>query len=180
MGEQPTVNGTRPSSQFISHLISYPIVSDSITTIKKSPYGQKSLEYADKSYSHLEPIFPYFAKPYGLVAPYVEKADHLGNEGLNQVDNTYPKIVKATEDVRGTVRGYIRVAEDGTKYVRSTYDSERKLAQGGPVLSHGKAAVSTGLMVTSQYLLWLSNFLVPHKEKAQENGNGIAKATATN
>ncbi|KAF3491485.1 pathogenesis associated protein Cap20 [Arthroderma uncinatum] len=179
MGE-PTANGTRPTSQFLSHLISYPIVSDSLTTLKKSPYAQKPLEYADKSYSQLEPIFPYLAKPYGFVAPYVEKVDHLGNEGLNTVDSTYPKLVKATEDVRGTVRSYIRVAEDGTKYVRSTYDSECKLAQGGPVVLHGKAAVSTGLMVTSQYLLWLSNILVPHKEKAQENGNGAAKANDAN
>ncbi|EEQ27810.1 hypothetical protein McanMca71_000305 [Microsporum canis] len=177
MGEQPTTNGTWPSSQFISHLISYPFIADSLESLKKSPYGQKSLEYADKSFSQLEPIFPYFAKPYGFVAPYVEKADHLGNEGLNQVDNTYPKLVKATEEVRETVHNYFRIAEDGTKYVRSTYDSECKLAQGSPMVSHGKAAVSTGLMVTSHSLLWLRNLLVPHKQEAQENGNGTAKSS---
>ncbi|EGE00456.1 hypothetical protein TESG_07733 [Trichophyton tonsurans CBS 112818] len=179
MGEQPTTNGTMPSSQFLSHLISYPFIAEYLDALKKSPYGQKSIEYADKSIAQLQPYFPYLAKPYGYVAPYVEKVDHLGNEGLNQVDNTYPKLVKATEDVKGTVQSYFRVAEDGTKYVRSTYDSEFKLAQGGsPIVSQGKAAVSTGLMVTSQYLLWLSNLIIPHQQKAQENGNGAAKASS--
>merc|ERR1712093_874997 len=39
----PQVNGEAPSSAFLSHLISYPVISDSISTFKSNPYGAKSL-----------------------------------------------------------------------------------------------------------------------------------------
>ncbi|EEP82453.1 predicted protein [Uncinocarpus reesii 1704] len=178
MGE-PAVNGNMPQSQFINHLTSYPIVHDSLENLKANPYGQKSLELADQGYSQFaKPILPYFAKPYGYVAPYVTKADELGNEGLNRMDSTIPAVITASENIRGMIGGYMnapfRLAEDGKGYVLDTYSSERS-AVGDGYFARGKAAVSTGLRLTADSCLWLREYLVPQAKasngKPRQNGN---------
>ncbi|KAK2750939.1 hypothetical protein FQN57_000013 [Myotisia sp. PD_48] len=173
------VNGGGPGlpSHFINHLTSYPIVSSSISTIRQSHVGQLSLEYAQKGRSQLQPLIPYLQAPYGYIAPYVEKADSLGNEGLNRFDNTVPKVIETAENVRGILRYPIQVAGDGTQHIVSTYNSERSKAEGNRIMSPSKAAVSTGLMLTSQYLLWLSNLLIPNQEKIQQNGSTSQQPT---
>ncbi|WEW55018.1 hypothetical protein PRK78_000445 [Emydomyces testavorans] len=175
MGE-PAVNGVMPQSQFFNHLTSYPIVSESLQNLKANPYGQKSLELADQGYSHFaKPILPYLAKPYGYVAPYVNKADELGNEGLNRVDNTIPVVMHASENIKQTIKGYVsvpfRLAEGGKGYVLETYSKERN-AVGDGYLARSKAAVSTGLRLTADSCLWLRGYLVPHAKSNQVVENG--------
>ncbi|KAI2352186.1 hypothetical protein LOY92_002517 [Ophidiomyces ophidiicola] len=165
MGE-PVVNSDMPQSQFISHLTSYPFVSDSIENLKTNPYGKRSLELADQGYANFaKPMLPYFAKPYGLVAPYVSKADALGNEGLNRIDNTIPVMLNTSETIKETFKEYasapFRIAEDGKGYVLNTYSSERTAVGDGGYLALSKAAVSTGLRLTSDSCLWLRGYLVP-------------------
>ncbi|QSS59991.1 CAP20 [Histoplasma capsulatum] len=58
MGE-PIVNGEKPSSQFLHHLSTLPVVSDSLTYLKNHPYGQKSLQLADQGYAnYAKPVLP--------------------------------------------------------------------------------------------------------------------------
>ncbi|EER26554.1 hypothetical protein D8B26_003057 [Coccidioides posadasii str. Silveira] len=175
MGE-PVVNGDHPQSQFINHLASYPFVSGSLENIKANPYGQKSLELADQGYSQFaKPFLPYLAKPYGYVAPYVSKADELGNEGLNRMDSTIPAVIHASENIKETIRGYVsapfRLAEDGKGYVLETYSSERN-AVGDGSFSRSKAAVSTGLRLTADSCLWLRGYLIPEAKTNEAAKNG--------
>jgi len=172
MGE-PTVNGDMPSSQFLSHLSSYPIVSDSITTLKNNSYGQKSLQLADHGYEHLaKPVLPYFAKPYGYVAPYVAKADSLGHQGLSHVESKFPIVKQDTEAIKGTIKDYaflpIRIANDGKQYMFDTYNSEYKKCGGDGYIARGKALITTGLVMTSDSLAWLGGLLGSKKEQAKE------------
>merc|ERR1711977_800801 len=61
----PQVNGEAPSSAFLSHLISYPVISDSISTFESNPYGAKSVSLGDSALSPTDPKFPVVKKPTG-------------------------------------------------------------------------------------------------------------------
>jgi len=165
-------NGDKPSSEFLSHLTSYPVVSDGISTFKSNPYGAKSIDIADAGFDKfVKPVLPYAQKPYGYVAPYVAKADSLANTGLGKVDATFPIVKEDTEKIKGTVLDYVffpvKVASEGKDYLFGTYSSEYKKCGGDGLVSGGKAFITTGLVVTSDTLSWLSAFLGAKKEEAK-------------
>ncbi|MCJ1226821.1 hypothetical protein MMC12_003475 [Toensbergia leucococca] len=170
---QPTVNGDKPSSDFISHLTSYPVVHDSISIIKGNPLGQKSISIGEQGYeSFVKPILPYAQGPYGYVAPYVAKADSLATDGLSKVDQTFPIVKEDTETIKGSLFDLaflpFRLANGGKDYVLKTYSSEYKKCGGDGVVSGGKAVITTGLLVTSDSLAWLSEYLGQKKEQTKD------------
>lgn len=172
MGE-PMVNGEKPHSQFISHLTSYPLVSDSITTFKNNKYGASSLKYADQSYERLaKPLIPYLSTPYAYVAPYVAKADSLGDQGLSKVDERFPIVKEDTEKIKNTLvdTAYfpLRLAGEARKHVFDTYGSEYKKCGGDGYVASGKAVITTGLVISQESLGWLSAFLAEKKERTKE------------
>jgi len=170
----PTVNGEKPSSSaFLEHLNSYPIISDSISTFKSNPFGQKSISLADQGYATFaKPILPYLAKPYQYVSPYVTKADSLADSGLSTIDSRFPIVKKPTSEIKSNVTNIayfpLRKAAEGKDYVFKTYDSECKKIGGESIVAYGKAAVSTSLIVTSDTLNWLSSIIGHKKEQAKE------------
>ncbi|KAK2765580.1 hypothetical protein FQN54_008434 [Arachnomyces sp. PD_36] len=191
MGEPtPTINGEASPYHFLDHLTSYPVVSDSITTFKNNPYGKKSLYLADQGYSHFaRPFLPYLSKPYGYVAPYLEKADSLGDQGLTRVDHTFPIVMEDTQTLKRKIVGYVtlpvRLADDGKRYVLDKYSDEYKNVQGGGLFAVGKAVVSTGVSVTSESLAWVSSFLASRNTGSTntgttQNGSANARDSASN
>ncbi|EEQ84373.1 pathogenesis associated protein Cap20 [Blastomyces dermatitidis ER-3] len=173
MGE-PIVNGEKPSSQFLHHLSTLPVVSDSLTYFKNHPYGQKSLQLADQGYAnYAKPVLPFFSKPYTYVRPYVAKADSLGDEGLKRVEDRFPIVTKDTETIKGTLKGYIhlplRVVEEGKNHVLQVYSSEYKNCGGGDgYVTVGKAVITTGLTITSESLAWLRSYITKAEEKGRQ------------
>jgi len=172
MGE-PLVNGEQRQSQFLSHLTSYPVVSDSIETFKKNKYGAISLDYADQGYERFaKPVLPYLSKPYGIVAPYVAKVDSFGDQGLNKVDETFPIVKEDTERIRGTIvdTAYLplRLVTNARNHVLGTYGSEYKKCGGDGMVAGGKAVITTGLLLTQESLAWLSAFWGPKKQQTKE------------
>jgi len=168
-----TINGEKPSSAFLSHIVSYPVVGDSITTFKQNPYGQKSLALVDSGYqTFAKPILPYFAKPYEYVSPWVVKIDGLGDAALSKVDETFPTVKKPTgelyDNAKGTAFFPIRKGMEGKDYVLNTYNSEVKKVGGEGLVTYGKAAVTTTLIISSDALTWLSNVLSAKKEQTKE------------
>ncbi|KAI9811759.1 MAG: hypothetical protein M1827_005304 [Pycnora praestabilis] len=172
MGE-PTVNGEKPSSAFISHITSYPVVSDTISMYKSNPYGQKSIDIADHGYATVaKPVLPYLAKPYSIVSPYVNKADSLADGGLNKVDQTFPIVKEDTAQIKDTVIDYalqpLRLIGNTKNYLFDTYGDEYKKCGGQSVITTGKATISTGLRITADVLSYLGSYLGPKKEQAKE------------
>ncbi|MCJ1473672.1 hypothetical protein MMC13_002323 [Lambiella insularis] len=166
------VNGEKSPSQFISHITSYPVVADSISTFKSNPYGQKSIDIADHGYkSIVAPVLPYAEGPYGYVKPYVAKADELATDGLTRVDKTFPIVKQDAEQIKSTVLDAafmpLRMAFQTKDYVFQTYGKEYKRCGGDGLVAGGKAMITTGLVVTSDTLSWLSTFLGEKKEEAK-------------
>ncbi|OJJ47584.1 hypothetical protein ASPZODRAFT_63668 [Penicilliopsis zonata CBS 506.65] len=178
MGE-PTVNGEKVYSHFLDHLTSYPIVLDSISTFKKNKYGAKSLEFADQGYTRIaKPIVPYLSTPYTYVAPYVAKADSLGDQGLTKIDTTFPIIREDTEKIKVTIydsASYpLRVAGDVKAHVFDTYGSEYKKCGGDGMVATGKAVITTSLVLSQETLAMISSFLQTKKEHVKEIADLVA------
>jgi len=166
------VNGETPSSAFLSHLTSYPIISDSISTFKSNPYGQKSLDLTSQGYEKFaKPVLPYFSKPYEYVSPYVKRADSIGDSTLSTIDSKFPVVKKPTGELYGEAQSFalfpFRKGIEGKDYVFTTYNTEVKKTGKEGLVSYGKAAVSTGLIVSSDALNWLGGFLGPKKDQAK-------------
>ena len=119
----------KTSAKFLSHLQSYPVVSDSVTTFQNHPYGKKSLEIADGVYTKYgKAVEPYLEKPYGYAKPYVAKADELADTGLSRVDERFPIVKEETgslvEKGKGVVWWPFSVAGQGRDYVMNTWNGE--------------------------------------------------------
>ncbi|KAJ5973839.1 hypothetical protein N7481_011049 [Penicillium waksmanii] len=172
MGE-PIVNGEKVHSQFLDHLTSYPVVSDSIAVFKGNPYGAKSIEFADQGYTRLaKPVLPYFSAPYNYVAPYLARADTFGDKGLSQIDTRFPIVREDTQKIRGTIyntAGYpVRVAGDVKHHLFDTYGSEYKKCGGDGIFASGKAVITTSLVISQESLAWVHTWLQTAKDEVKE------------
>ncbi|CAI7574424.1 unnamed protein product [Penicillium manginii] len=172
MGE-PIVNGEKVHSQFLDHLTSYPVVSDSIAVFKGNPFGAKSIEFADQGYTRLaKPVLPYFSVPYSYVVPYLARADTLGDKGLSQIDTRFPIVREDTQKIRGTIyntAGYpVRVAGDVKHHLFDTYGSEYKKCGGDGIFASGKAVITTSLVISQESLAWVNTWLQTAKDEVKE------------
>ncbi|KAL9595527.1 MAG: hypothetical protein Q9219_006384 [cf. Caloplaca sp. 3 TL-2023] len=170
---EPTINGDKSSSQFVAHVTSYPVVSSSLDAIENNPYGKKGIHLANEGYNKvISPVLPYTQRPYSYIAPYVHKADQLADGGLDKVDGTFPIVKQDTEKIKGTILDLaflpLRLAGQGKDYVLETYGKEYKKCGGDGYVAGGKAVVTTGLVVTSDGLAWLAEYLGRKKEEAKE------------
>jgi len=175
MGE-PLVNGEKPHSEFLSHLTSYPVVSDSLTTFKNNKYGATSLKYADQGYERIaKPFLPYLSSPYVYVAPYLAKVDSLGDQGLTKLDERFPIVKEDTERIKSTlvdtVYFPVRLVDNARKHVFDTYGSEYKKCGGDGYVASGKAVITTGLVISQESLGLLSSYLADKKQQTKEVAN---------
>lgn len=168
-----TVNGDLPHSAFLSHLTSYPIVSDSITTVKENPYGAKSIELTNTGYAkYVKPTLPYFETPASYAKPYVSKADELGDYFLTKFDEQVPIVKSETKEIKGTILTYVNwpleTANSTKDWALNTYGEEYKKCGGDGYVAGGKAVITTSLILSSDVLKWVSSFLQAKKEEAKE------------
>jgi len=175
-GMAPQVNGEATSSAFLSHLTSYPVISDSISTFKSNPYGAKSLDLTATGYEKFgKPFIPYLQKPYQYVSPYVAKADELGDSTLSTLESKFPSVKKPTDELindgKSLVFYPVTIGNEGKDYVLSKYNGEVKKTQDQGLVGYGKAVVATGLIVSSDALHWLGNFLSQKKKQTKEVAN---------
>jgi len=177
MSPAAVVNGDSPgsptSSAFINHLASYPVVSDSIKTVQNNPYGAKGIAITQKTYSKVaNPILPYLSKPYQYAAPYLTKADQVGDNTLSKVDEKFPVVKKPTGELYNESKSIVffplTKGLEGKDYVTKVYGDEVKKQGGGGLVVAGKAAVVTGLLVTSDVVAWLGSLLREKKAEAKE------------
>jgi len=171
------VNGDVPSqshsSAVLQHLLDYPVVNDSIHTIQNNELGQRAIKLTDSAYkTFAAPILPYFAKPYGYVSPYVQKADAIGDQTLGKIDERFPAVRRPTQDIVKDTRALIFLpynkAFEGRDHVYGIYSEEYKKTQNQGVVAHSMAALSTVFVVSNETLSWLSGYFSNKKQKASE------------
>lgn len=183
------VNGDSPSSAFLSvsrrrslnqphanmlqHLYSYPVISDSISTFKSNPYGAKSLEVTNASYEKLgKPFLPYFAKPYQYVSPYVKKADSIGDNTLSTIDSKFPVVKKPTGELfdngKAIVFFPLQKGFEGKDYVLGIWGGEKKKVGGEGLVTYGKAAIATSLIVSGDAFNFITTYFNKKTAEAKE------------
>jgi len=181
----PMTNGEKASSKFISHLSSYPVVSDGVETFKSHPYGKKSLDLADSAYQRfVKPVEPHLETPYSYAKPYVGKADELGDSGLGYIDSKFPIVKEDTNTIvdkgKSIVLWPFKVAFDGKDYVVNTWSDEyQKTAnhkERGPGFSTlVMALISTELKIASDFFQVVADFLGPKYEEGKAKGSEYVK-----
>jgi len=177
----PLTNGEKSHSKVISHITSYPVVSDSIDTYKSNPYGKKSIDLANTAYSKFgSPLLPYLQTPYSYVAPYVEKADSFADSTLSTVDSKFPIVKEDTQKVKGTIVDFaffpLRLAGSGKAYVFGTFNDEYKKTGGDDgIFKLAKATISTELKVGHDTLNYIISYWNKGKEAATEKKNQVAE-----
>jgi len=177
MSQQPLTNGDKAHSQFLSHLTSIPLISDSISVYSQHPYGAKTISLFNSAYSTVhvkiyQPVSPYLSGPYSIVAPYLAKADSLGDSGLSSIESRFP-IVKADtatiqEKVQTAAGTPFKLASDGKNYVFKTYDDEYKKSQGSGIVKSAKAAIGTNLKLTAVVLQTVADYFSKAKQQGKE------------
>jgi hypothetical protein len=151
-------------------LTSYPAVSDSISVYKSNPYGAKSITLVNNVYNTVvPPISPYLRTPYSFVAPYLAKADSLGDSGLSKVETRFPIVKEDTAKLKEKALSFypVRVASEGTDYVFKTYDTEYQRTGGNGIVRQAKAVISTELKLTGDVFAWIITFLNQKKEQGK-------------
>jgi hypothetical protein len=157
----------------LQHLTSYPLVSDSLSAYLENPYGKKSVNIFNDAYKRFfSPVEPYLATPYSYVAPYVQKADSLGDKGLSEVDSRFPIVKEETSSLKEKVKGLPFVPYDtivSTKdYVFKTFEEQSKKNEGQGVVPFAKTVIGTELKIAADTLGYLTGFLVAKKEEGKK------------
>lgn len=119
-----------------------------------------------------KPFLPYLETPAAYAKPYALKIDEYGNIFLDKVDEKVPVLKAETEEVKSTVIGYINwpleKAGETKSYVLDLYNSEYKKCGGDGLVAGGKAVITSSLVLTSDTLHWLSQFLAAKKAEAED------------
>lgn len=172
-------NGETLSSDFINHLTSYPVVSDSIGLYKENPLGAKSISLASNAYQRFfTPIKPYLETPYSYAQPYLAKADSLGDAGLEKIDSKFPVVKEDTAILKGKVQDAalypLALGTQGKDYFFETYSQQRKgtaVNQGGilsKLLAEAKAMFLTEYKIGSDAFNLLASLLSFAQTKGDE------------
>lgn len=122
---------------------------------------------------------PYLQGPYSKVSPYIipyaKKADTIGDSTLSTIDSKFPTIKKPTGELYEEGKGIfflpLKLSLDGKDYVFKTFNTEKKNVGAEGIVGYGKAALATGLVVSSDTLSWISTFLSKKKAETKEIAN---------
>ena len=134
--------------------------------------GAKSIGLASSATdTFIKPVLPLAQRPYNYISPYVARADQLASMTLDKVDVRFPIVKEDTQTIRGTISNYlffpVVVAARQKDYVYGTYNSEYKKCGGDGYVASGKACVTTGLIVASDAMECIGEYLRQSKGKAE-------------
>lgn len=128
--------------------------------------------YNDAYKKFFTPVEPYLKTPYSYVAPYVQKADSLGDKGLSEVDSRFPIVKEETSSLKEKVKGLPFVPYDSivsTKdYIFKTFDEQSKKNEGKGVVPFAKSVIGTELKIAADTVGFLTGFFIAKKEEGKK------------
>jgi hypothetical protein len=156
----------------VQHLTSYPLVSDSLSAYLDNPYGAKSVNLFNEAYKKFfTPVEPYLKTPYSYVAPYVQKADSLGDKGLSEVDSRFPIVKEETSSLKEKAKGLpfvpYNTAISTKDYVLKTFQDQSKKNEGKGLVPFAKTVIGTELQIAADTLGYVSSFLIAKKDEGK-------------
>lgn len=96
----------------------------------------------------------------------------MADSTLSTLDSKFPVVKKPTGELYDGARGVVffplRKGSEGKEYVFGTYQKEVKKVGGEGIVTYGKAALGTGLIVASDSWNWLGSFLSKKKVEGKE------------
>lgn len=112
------------------------------------------------------------SRPYSFIAPYVAKADSLGDAGLSKIDDKVPIVKEDTKTIQDALLSYAHFpvvkAGEGKTYLLNKYNDEYKKCGGNGYVASAKAVISTSLLVGSDGLDFVASWLGSKKEQTKE------------
>ena len=115
--------------------------------------------------------------PASYAAPYIAKADQIGDSLLNKVEDRVPIVKSETQEIKGTIFSYanwpIEKAGETKQYVFGTYDGEYKKCGGDGYVAGSKALITSSLVISSDVLTWVSNYLSAKKAEVKETAKKV-------
>ena len=172
-------------TQSPQNLTSLPLISESITSLKTSPYTKKSYNLSHSTYQKLLAPYvneaadsPLYTK---YISPYVQKADDLASGSLSNLESKFPIVKEQPSVIRSTLYSYATAPIDwafsAKDHVLSTYESEYKNCGADaskpittvPNLVAGvKASITTSLTLTSDILAHISAFVSTKRDQSRD------------
>jgi len=144
----PQVNGDVQHYRFFEHLQSIPVVNDVASKIKTLPLAETSIKITDSAYRTVQ---TYLGNQLQYLAPYVKKADDMGDNALSSIEEKFPVVKKPTNEIISDAKTIaffpVRVSLTGKDHLINTYNSECERVSGGFVRRHSTAFVATFLTV---------------------------------
>jgi len=151
---------------------------------QQNPLGAMSIDIFNSAYHNFAaPILRNLQGPYSIIAPYVQKADEIGNSTLETVDNQVPAIKKTDMETLKS-RAFdvahfpFKVASESKDYVFSTYNDEYNKTGGNGLITTGKAILSTELRITADAIHKVADMLGPRGKQMEEQFEHLAQMGA--
>jgi len=149
---------------------------------QQNPYGAKSISLLQSLYARLAgPLGPYLHTPYSILAPYLQKADALGNDALRNADERFPAMKNADmQQVKASAFDVAKLpfqfAGMGRDYLLDTYKGENKKCGGGSdVVTVGKSIVCTELRIVSDAMVKVGDYFNVDKEQLKRTAEKAKK-----
>ncbi|RAL61833.1 hypothetical protein DID88_002896 [Monilinia fructigena] len=150
------VNGDT-SSAFLSHLTSYPLIHDSISTFKSLSIWP-TIHRLNHHFHTRSSANHSFHTSKSLT----NTSLHTSRKSTNSANLLYRPLIPNSPPLRNPL------GNEGKEYALGKYNSEVKKTEDQGIVGFGKAVVSTGLIVSSEAFQWLSQFLSAKKAEAKE------------
>ncbi|KAL2131761.1 hypothetical protein VTI74DRAFT_4636 [Chaetomium olivicolor] len=165
--EQTTVvNGDSPHSNTLRHLLSYPAVQDGLRLYKSNALGRMSIQLSTSAYQLVgAPVLALLDKPYGYVAPYLEKADSFGDETLSKVEKRFPLVKKPSAEMFNEAKD--AVYGGPIKHITELYRDAYQRAGGASPVATGVAAAKTAAVLSAEGLIFTIRRVIKVSENAK-------------
>jgi hypothetical protein len=119
------------------------------------------------------------------VAPYIAKADSLGDSTLSQLDSRFPIVRAETQTISEKVQGVagypFAVVGKGREFVSKTWSEEYERSQGTGVVKRARAVIGTELKVGAAVIEYLRTVVGRVREEGKKmSENGKAEIDVSN
>jgi hypothetical protein len=141
--------------------------------------GSKAVDVGTNVYETLsQSVWPYFAGPYGYVAPYVERVDKVGDQTLEVIEEKFPVVKKQpgeiVDDTKKIILSPIRMSRSVRDYVLSIYQSEVQKF-GNTWTAYPKSVVVTALNLTIDGVTSARDYITSAKEQVKKTAQDTAQ-----